>query len=181
MASNTPTLDLLIFDTHSNTTLAIGDASTYPTGFNISTPTIEITVPSYPTVSIAFVASSVQVYNSNTLGLTTGSNCDNIALPDGLYRIKYSVYPSYLYYVEKTFLRTDRLMAKFDDVYLKLDLFECDQAIKLQQKRTLDLIEDYINGAIAAANQCANKLAIELYTKANSLIDKFLNNSCCLQ
>lgn len=181
MANSTPTLDLIVLDTHSSLYLAIGDTSVYPSTFSISTPTIEITVPSYPMTSIAFVASSVQVYNSNTLGLTTGDGCDNIALPDGLYRIKYSVYPAYLYYVEKTFLRVDKLMAKWDEVYLKLDLFQCDQAIKYQEQQTLDLIEDYINGAIAASNQCLNKLAIELYTKANSLMEKFINNTCCLK
>lgn len=176
----TPTLDILIFDTHSPTTLAIGDASTYPTGFNVSTPTIEITVPSYPVISIAFAASSVQVYNSTSLGITS-EGCDNTSLPDGLYKIKYSIYPAYLYFTEKTFLRTDRLWAKFDEVYLKLDIFQCDDAIKYQEKQQLDVIEDYINGAIAAANKCANKLAVELYTKANSLIDKFINNTCCLK
>lgn len=180
MANNTPTLDLLIFDTHNSTTLAIGDASTYPSGFNVSTPTVDITVPSYNTISLAFVPSSVQVYNSTSL-LITGDNCDNIALPDGLYTVKYSIYPAYLYYTVKTFLRTDRLMAKFDEVWLKLDMFECDQALKYQDKLSLDTIEDYINGAIAAANKCANKLAIELYTKANTSIDRFINNSCCLK
>lgn len=176
----TPTLDLLVFDTHNATTLAIGDASTYPTGFSVSTPTIEITVPSYPMISLAFVAGSVQVYNSTTLGITT-DNCENIALPDGLYKIKYSVYPAYLYYMEKTFLRVDRLMQKFDDVYMKLDMFECDQALKYQEQQKLYDIEDYINGAVAASNKCANKAAVEYYTKANSLIDKWINNTCCLK
>jgi hypothetical protein len=181
MANSTPSLDLIILDTHSSLTLAVGDVSVYPSTFSISTPTIEITVPSYPMISLPFVASSVQVYNSTTLGITTGTNCDNIALPDGLYSIKYSVYPAYLYYVEKTFLRVDKLMAKWDEAYLKLDLFQCDQAIKFQEQQTLDLIEDYISGAIAASNQCVNKLAVELYTKANSLLDKFINNSCCIK
>lgn len=179
MASNTPTLDLIFLDVHNDKFLAVGDVSAYPTGFNISTPTLEITVPSYPAISLAFVASSVQVYNSTTLGITDDS-CDTICLPDGLYKVKYSVYPAYLYYVEKTFLRIDNIMAKYDDVYLKLDLFECDQALKYRDKQTLSLIEDYINGAVAAANKCSNKLAIDLYNKANTLITKFMNNSCCL-
>lgn len=180
MASNTPVLDLIFLDVHNSKFLALGDVSTYPTGFNVSTPTIEITVPSYPPTSIAFVPTSVQMYNSTSLGITDDT-CDNIPLPDGLYKVKYSVYPAYLYYVEKTFLRVDALMAKFDDAYLKLDLYECDQAIKYQEKQTLSLIEDYINGAIAAANNCANKLAVDLYTKANTTLTKFINNSCCLK
>lgn len=179
MASNTPVLDLIFLDTHSSLYLAIGDVSTYPTGFNPSTPTIEITPPSFPTKSLAFVVGSVQVYNSNTLGLTTGDNCANIALPDGLYTVKYSVYPAYLYYVTKTFMRVDNLQARWDDAWLKLDLFKCDEAIKYEQNQQLSLIEDYMNGAISAANKCANKLAMELYTKASKLMDKFQNNACC--
>lgn len=175
--SSVPILDLVFFDTHSSTTLAIGDASVYPTGWNISTPTIEITVPSYPAISIPFVASSVQLYNSNTLGITTGDQCTNIPLPDGLYKVKYSIYPAYLYYVEKTFLRVDQLMAALDDAWLKLDLFHCADAMKYQERQQLELIETYVNGAISAANKCANKAAVEWYNKAFQLITKFINNS----
>ena len=181
MAQSAPSLDLLIFDTHNSLTMAIGDASIYPTGFAVATPTIEITPPSFPRVSIPFVASSVQVYNSFTLGLTSGEGCTNTPLPDGIYKVKYSIYPSYAYYTEKTFIRVERLLSQFDEAYLKLDLFECDAAVKYQERQSLALIEDYINGAIAAANKCSNKLAMELYEKANSLMIKFINGTCCLK
>jgi hypothetical protein len=181
MAQTTPILDLVILDVHNALNLAVGDTSQY---FNtaISSPTLEITPPSYPMISLPFVANSIQVYDSNTLGITTGAGCDLAPLPDGLYKLKYSIYPSYLYYTEKTFLRVDKLMASFDEAWLKLDIFECDGALKYQDRQKLDLIEDYINGAIAAANKCANKLAVQLYNKASTLLTKFVSgNSCCLK
>lgn len=179
MPQTTPVLDLIYLDSHDSRLLIIGDSSVYPSSWTISTPTIEITPPELPVVSMSFTAGSVQVFNSQTLNITTGDNCDNIPLPDGLYKIKYSIYPSYLYYVEKTFMRVDQLMAEFDKAYLKLDIYNCDKAMSYETRLKFSVIEDYINGAIAAGNNCANKLAMELYRKAEKMINKFSNNSSC--
>lgn len=172
-----PTLDLLYLDTHNSTTLAITDISDYPTGFTIVSPTIEITPPSFNTVVIPFVAQSIQIYNSNTLNITAG--CEPIPLPDGIYKIKYTVAPAYKYYVTKSFLRIDTLLEKFDEIYVKLDIIQCDLTIKTQEKKQLDVIWEYINGAIASANKCAEKQAMELYQRANTALDKFNKNCSC--
>src|SRR5690348_9666764 len=101
--TNTPQLDLLYMDTHNSQTMAIGDASVYPvSGFTISTPTIEVTPPSFPTVSLSFVPRNIMVFNSDTLKIScTDSGGCLTTLPDGLYKVKYSVAPAYLYSVEK--------------------------------------------------------------------------------
>lgn len=174
----TPILDLLYLDSHSSENLVIADISQYPQGYNISTPTIEITVPSFEPVSIPFVAKSIQVYNSKTLGLTEG-DCDMICLPDGIYKIKYSIFPSYKYFVNKSFLRVDKLLEKFDKIYVQLDLMQCDLALKGTERRKLNVIWEYIQGAIASANNCGEKQAMELYERANEAINKFSKNCNC--
>lgn len=172
----TPTLDLLYLDSHSSKNLIIADISQYPTGFNVTTPTIEITVPSFDMKSLAFTERTIQVYNSLTLGITT-SDCDIIPLPDGIYKIKYSIFPAYKYYVNKSFLRVDKLLERFDNEYVKLDIAQCDMAIKASYRRDLDVIWDYINTAIASANTCSEKQAMELYNRASDALNKF-NKTC---
>jgi len=148
MAHTEPVLDIITLDTHNTYLLAIADVTQYPTTFTISTPTIEITPPGYPVKSIAFVAKSVQVYNSTTLGITCDSvDCPQIPLPDGIWTVKYSIYPAYKYNVIKNFIVIKRLLERFDEAWLKLDLFECDREVEDESKKKLDIIEDYIKGA----------------------------------
>lgn len=175
MASNTPTLNLTILPSYSPALLAVADISQYPTGFNISTPTIEITPPGFLMESIAFVPQTIQIYNADTLGISC-DGCIDTALPDGIYSMKYSVNPAYLYFVVKTFLRVDKLIEKHDRAYLKLDILQCDMTYKREQRMELDYIWADINGAIASANQCANKQAMDLYNRASRRLDSFLKN-----
>lgn len=173
MATNTPTLDITIMPSYSSSLLIVADISDYPTGFNISTPTIEITPPGFLMKSQAFQANGIQIYNAESLGIAC-DDCHKFPLPDGIYTIKYSIVPAYLYFVEKTFLRADRLIEELDAAYLKLDIMQCDGTFKRQQKLELEHIEAYINGAIASANQCANKQAMDLYRRAKRELDRFL-------
>lgn len=173
-----PILDLFYLDSHSSELLTIADISQYPDGFTISSPTIEITPPSFDMISIPFTARGLQVYNSTTLGITE-EDCDNIPLPDGIYKVKYSIYPAYKHFVTKSFLRVEKLLEKYDKAYVKLDITQCDLAIKNVEKKRLNLIWEYINGAIASANQCAEKQAMELYVRANDAIDKFYKTCNC--
>lgn len=168
-----------MMDTHSRLTMAIGDSSYYPSGFIVSTPTIEITVPGYDAITLPFVARGIQIYNSESLGLNClDVNCTEFPLPDGIYTVKYSIYPAYTYYVQKTFIRVSALQEKLDEVYLKMDMMECNRELEYQDRKILDTIEAFIQGAIAAANKCANKLAMDLYRKAQKSMDNFINNRC---
>lgn len=181
MANTSAILDIVILDTHSDLYLAIGDASWYATGFNVTVPSISITPPGCTTTTVSFVPKGVQVYNSYTLGLTSDpATCNFMSLPDGLYTIIYSIYPSQTYSVTKNFLRVDRLYTLVDAAFLKLDMMVCDESLKKQLKDQIDLIEFYIQGAIAAANNCSLNLATQLYTKALNLTNSFVNSqNCC--
>ncbi len=171
-----PILDLITLDTHNNYTLAIGDISTYPTGYNVVNPSLEITPPGFKKQILSFTEKSINVYNSFNLGLCAQELVSTTPLPDGIYTIRYSIHPIYKYNVEKTFLRVDNLQAKFDKVFLRSDINE--PSIRNKDFKILREINLNIDGAVAAANTCSFKLAMELYRKANEQIESFLSNRC---
>lgn len=169
-------LDILVIPMYNVQLLGIADASTYPTP--PVSPTIEIDVPSFGAVSLPFTPNDFNIFNSTTLGIT-GATDPLVPLPDGVYTLKYSIFPAYDNNVEKTILRVDQLMEKFDKAFMKLDMMECDMAIKTQQKVELNSIYFFINGAIAAANNCAIDTANKLYNQAQKMLDNFIKNGGC--
>lgn len=170
-------LNILVVPTYNTFTLGIVDASVYPTGFDIQSPTIEITPPGFDTVSLPFVPDEFAVYNSTTLGITELTD-DLLPIPDGIYYLKYSVAPAYSNYVEKSIIRVDRLQERFDEAFMKLDMMECDQAIKHQAKVDLNTIYFFIQGSIAAANNCAVLESSKLYEAAYKMLSRFIANNC---
>ena len=172
------TLDFLVINTYNTKTLGIADISVYDTDPpSVSAPTMEITVPGYPSpVAIPFNVNSFNVYNSIILGLSPFPVQD--PLPDGVYKMKYSVAPAATNFVEKNIMRTEVIQEKFDNAFMKLDMMECDSAIRTQAKVTLNSIWYLIQGSIAAANNCAIDTANKLYTQANRQLDYFIANQC---
>jgi hypothetical protein len=61
---------------------------------------------------------------------------------------------------------------------MKLDMMECDLAIKTQAKVDLNSIYYMIQGSIAAANNCAIVEANKLYNQADKLLTSFMKNNC---
>ena len=171
MAAKETTLNLTLIDTHSSQTIGIADLSYYQTGHGISSPTLEVEVPGYGKQVFPFVKNSLQIINSEHLGITCEDEC-LADLPDGIYKVRYSIYPAYKYYVDKTFLRVENLWQKFDKYFLTLEL-DCRTPSSVQRKQ-LEEVELYIQGAIAAANNCATKLALELYQKADKTLDALI-------
>ena len=170
-------LDFLVIPTYNVQTLGIADASTYPAAPPVSSPTIEIDVPGFGVVSLPFNINDFNIYTTASLGLTPiGSAL--LPLPDGIYYIKYSVAPAYQNFVQKTIMRVDQLQEKFDSAFMKLDMMECDSAIRTQAKVQLNSIWYMIQGSIAAANNCAIDTANKLYVQANTMLDNFIRNNC---
>lgn len=172
------TLDILVVPTYDVYTLAIVDATLYPDDPPVVTsPTIEITVPGFDKVVLAFNVGTINVFNSTTLEI---GDVDDplVQLPDGIYYLKYSVAPAYINFVEKSIIRVDKLQEKFDEAFLKLDMMECDRAIRKQSKVNLNSIYFFIQGAIAAANICAIEESSRLYIQANKMLDSFIANNC---
>ena len=170
-------LDILIVPTFNTLLLNVTDASVYPTTPpNVSGATIEIDVPGFGLVSKPFTVQSANIFNSSNLGISDEG--EYLPLPDGIYKLTYSVAPAYENNVTKTILRVDKLQEKFDGAFMKLDMMECDRAIKTQSKVDLNTIYFFIQGAIAAANNCAVDEANKMYNKADKMLDTFLAKNC---
>lgn len=170
-------LDILVVPTYNTQTLAINDISTYPPTPPVSSPTIEITVPGFGKVTLPFTPNTINVFNSTSLGITSVGD-PLLPLPDGVYTLVYSVAPAYLNFVQKNIMRTDQLQEKFDSAFMKLDMMECDRAIKTQAKVDLTSIYFFIQGAIAAANNCAIIEANKLYNQAQKMLNNFIKEDC---
>ena len=61
---------------------------------------------------------------------------------------------------------------------MKLDMMECDRAIKTQSKVDLNSIYFFIQGSIAAANNCAVIEANKLYRQADNMLNNFIKTNC---
>jgi hypothetical protein len=170
-------LDILVIPTYNVTTLGVADASIYPTNPPVvSGASIEITVPALGTFIRPFSVNDFNIFTTSNLGITP-VGVDQ-PLPDGVYRLKYSVAPAYQNFVEKSIMRVEQIQEKFDGAFMKLDMMECDRAIKTQAKVDLNSIYFFIQGAIAAANNCADVEAIKLYNQADMMLNNFIKNNC---
>lgn len=170
-------LDILVIPTYNVKTLGVADASVYPTNPPVvSGATIEITVPGFGTVIKPFSVNDFNVFTTSNLGISP-AGIDQ-PLPDGVYRLKYSVAPAYINFVEKSIMRIEQLQEKFDEAFMKLDMMECDRAIKTQASVDLNSINFFIQGSIAAANNCAELEATKLYNQADMMLNNFIKNNC---
>jgi hypothetical protein len=175
---NNMVLDILVIPTYNTLTLGVADASTYDTDPPVvSAPTIEITVPNFGVVSLPFTPNEFNIFNSTSLGLSAVGD-PLIPLPDGIYYLKYTVAPAMTYNVEKNIMRTELIQEKFDNAFMKLDMMECDSAIRTQAKVDLNSIYYMISGSIAAANNCAVDTANKLYMQADRMLNNFIRNNC---
>lgn len=171
-------LNFDITDTHDPKTLGIVDTSWYNPDIIVESPMIEILPPGFVTAaSPFFMPRALNVYNSNGVGLTRAS-CEGelIDLPDGLWKVRYSICPNDKLYVEKFFLKTDKIVCRYTQAFLSLDLRN-DNYSK-HKRDALDEIEFYIQGAIAAANNQDAKLASDLYKKADRLLEVYGQSEC---
>jgi len=175
---NNMILDILVIPTYNTLTLGIADASTYDTDPPVvSSPTITITMPGFAPVSLPFNVNDFNIFNSTSLGLSAVGQ-PLVPLPDGVYNLTYTVAPALTYFVNKTIMRTDLIQEKFDSAFMKLDMMECDSAIRTQSKVTLTSIYFMISGSIAAANNCAVDTANKLYVQADRMLNNFIRNNC---
>ncbi len=173
-------LDIIVIPTYNTWNLAVVDASTYPTNPPVvSNPTIKIEVPGFYTVMLPFNPGHTTVYNSTDLEITNCVGCE-VPLPDGVYHFTYTVNPAYeeSHTVKKTIMRVDRLQEKVDEAFMQLDIMECDGKIKAKDKKKLNDIYFLIQGAVAAANNCANVQSLKLYMQAQMMLDSFNSGDC---
>lgn len=170
-------LDIFVLQTYNAKTIAFADASTYPNNPPIVTlPTIRLTPPGFDEVALPFLMQTYNVFNSASLRITEVGVEGH--LPDGVWQVSYSVFTDVTVCVAKSFMRIDKIQEKFDNAFMTLEMMECDSAIKAQAKIELNSIWFFIQGSVAAANNCAILQSEKLYSQANRMLDRFLNNNC---
>lgn len=171
-------LNLNIIDTHDFKTLGILDTSWYNSLIKIEDEKLEIMPPGYSNyVSPVFIPKSLNIYNSNSVGITRASCEDElIDLPDGIWKVRYSICPNDKLFIEKFFLKTDKLKCKYTQAFLSLDLKCSDCSGDKEKRRLLDQVEFYMKGAIAASNDQNAKDAHDLYVKADKMLSSYLQD-----
>lgn len=75
-------------------------------------------------------------------------------------------------------MRIEKIQEKFDAAFMKLDMMECDRAIKTQSKIDLNTISFFIQGSVSAANNCAIDESNKLYITANTMLNNFIRSNC---
>lgn len=178
-------LSLEVPDTLNACVLPIMDTSTYSASNTIDCPLLEITPPGFTTPTQITTpninAGFYQAFNACALGIQT-VNCGskNMALPDGIYIIKYSVSPNDLVYVEYNHLRITCALNKVQAVYCSLDLGTCDPPDKIKSiLEQVRLIQSYLKAAKSYVELCHHpSKGIELYRYAVKLLDKLDCSAC---
>ncbi len=168
-------LDILVVPTYNTLTLGVVDASTYTVAPTL--PTIEITIPGFGVIALPFNAGEINLFNSTNLSLTP-VGADIVPIPDGIYTLKYYTSIPVTTFVEKNIMRIDQLQERFDSAFMKLDMMQCDEAIKNQQRIDLNSVYYFIQGSVAAANNCAIDASNRLYQQASKMLNTFIKNDC---
>jgi len=103
-------------------------------------------------------------------------------IADGVYKIRYSVSPNDLVYVEYYHLRTTLLMQKYNAELCKVKL-ETNLPSKetLQKLNDLRLIKSYIDAAIAKTEYChVPQQGADMFNYAATLLEKYMTGCCII-
>jgi hypothetical protein len=177
ISNTSPIINFLVPDIHDQSHIGIADASYYPTGYVITTPTVEITPPSFPKVSLIYTPSQLSLFNSNDLGLSCTTDPTQLTiLPDGIWTVRMSISPNTTFSILKSYMRTTNIRRQFGLAVMKTDVACCGGDINHQQKAYLDEIEYYIECATAAGNDCNSLVAMSLLQQANKMLRDFIDN-----
>ncbi len=164
-------LDIQLIDTNDVLTLGIVDLSIYPHPGNVTSPSLQITPPAYPTINVSFTPESINIYNSTHLNV----NCpDKVPLDDGEYTFIYSQGGQT---ITKTFFRVTNIKCGYSQAVLKVDT-DCCGKQNTEFQRKLQNIKLLIEGCIASSNQCDSLGAYNKYTAARKLLSNINTCNC---
>lgn len=167
------TVRLTVTPTYDKMTLGLTDTSSYDA--SPASATVEITPPGFNAVTLSFTPEALNVFQSSDLGIVTLGDTE-VELPDGVYTVVFTPLgqdPITIY-----FMRIEVLQEKFDAAFMKLDMTECDKAIKKQSKVELNTIYFFMQGSLSSANNCAITESNLLYATAKKLLNAFIRNNC---
>ena len=161
----TPTYDKL--------TLGLTDTSSYDAV--PASASAVITPPGYDEVTLAITPEALNIFESSDLEIVSVGETE-VNLPDGVYSVVFTplgITPITIY-----FMRIEQLQERFDAAFMKIDIMECDKALKKQAKVDLMTIYFFMQGAVSAANNCAIIESNTLYATASRLLTSLIRNNC---
>jgi hypothetical protein len=143
-------LYLEIPDTNNVKVFRVSDTSIYADSLERKCPTLQITSPGYSNpVDIEVLTGFNLVLNACTLGmLSSGCDEESPQLPDGVYKLRYSISPNDKIYVDYYHLRVSQTLNILNNEYGKLELAACEPNGLVKEKLVeLRLIDSYIRAA----------------------------------
>lgn len=186
-------LSVNIPETNNVSVFRIIDTSIYADGLEIKCAKLQITSPGY-TIPVEIdvtnfanntVGSFNIMLNACTLGLlANGCNeQDNLpSIPDGIYKIRYSVSPNDKVYVDYYFLRMSQTYNIYNQELCKLELGAYEPSVEVKARlNELSLIKSYFEAAKIKAEDCHEpNLAMELFLYAKQRLDSYRTgcNNC---
>ena len=124
------------------------DTSIYNSAFNTTNNILEVTPPGYDCPVILETNSYFNIIlNTANLKIIKSDNNGNYPnLPDGIYKFRYSVDPNARVYIEKSYFRTSKIMAKLREVTNKLfsDKSKVGKELFLETLKSLNYAENLI-------------------------------------
>jgi hypothetical protein len=150
-------LSLEVPDTNNTSVLRVFDTSLYSNDLPVDCGVLQITAPGYNLpVAIDVLPNFNLVLNGCTLGIQT-QDCGSVSatIPDGLYRIRYSVSPNSNVYVEYDHLRVTQTNNLYFKELCKLELAACEPDADVKASlEELSLIKSFIDGAKVKVEYC---------------------------
>jgi len=163
----------------------IRDTGIYASGLPTQTPRLEILLPGFvQPVNIIQGVNPGFMFNVNAkdLELQLQTDIAMMALPDGVYTIRYSVSPNNIVHVSYYHLRATKIMNEYYAVLGTLVIDECDSACHLHKDEKLSALRQikmYIESAIAKVEVMhATQEGIDMLTFAQRQLNKYRYKHC---
>ncbi len=158
------------------------DSSFYNEDIDISCARLEVTPPGfdYPVVINAEPYFNI-VLNSSNLGLSEVTKYQDLAeLPDGVYKIRYSIAPNDKVWVEYEHLRNQHQLNKLFELYCRLKLSNLDpNRDQNDTMRQLFKLKSIAETAKIEVEFCGNRdKGLEIYNYVYKQLEKLGDGQC---
>jgi hypothetical protein len=158
--------------------LSIRDTSQYSDIVAKDCPELIIKTPVYNKPAIIEVTPGFDLIRAGCDLQIQTTNCgeENIALPDGVYVIRYSLSPNDKAFVEYNHLRTTAILNLYYEVLCGLNLADCEPSSDKQDLiKEVNYLRILIDSAKAQVEYCINpKKGMEMYDYALKRLRKIL-------
>lgn len=150
--ANKHQLSLEIPDTNNINVLRVFDTSLYAEDLGASCGSLQITSPGFTSaVTIEVLPQFNLVLNACTLGIQS-SGCGSVChpIPDGIYKVRYSIAPNDKVFVEYDYLRLTQTFNKYFNSLAQLEMAACEpDADVKEQLKELRMIKSFLEAAKA--------------------------------